>query len=205
MNRMDVKFKKRIWEGCLHFTVIWVTDTTSRKKTLICMRNKVKKLCSLVGFSVSLLMGVIHEVHRWDDLRCHDIHNKFQDDRFRKVMIRVYNLNNLRACSVGTRYASHFWSAPWGGLRCHDIHTSSHDDRFSHSSKIKDITRKFWDSIVLVIMIRGIYDVRHWDDVRWHYRYIPISIKVGTFIRTMLRFLSQKFDRLQCWYYWWNL
>jgi hypothetical protein len=37
---------KKFWEELMayfHFTIIWVSDTTSRKKTVVCMRNEVSK------------------------------------------------------------------------------------------------------------------------------------------------------------------
>jgi hypothetical protein len=39
------------------------------------------------------------------------------------------------------------------------------DDRFRHSSNtnIKDIPSTVWDAIVVVLLMRGAYDVRHWD------------------------------------------
>jgi hypothetical protein len=54
----------------------------------------------------------------------------------------------------------------WDGLRWHDIYTKSHDDRFKHSSNIKNITSTVWEDMVLVLLMREIYDLRHWDGLR---------------------------------------
>jgi hypothetical protein len=47
------------------------------------------------------------------------------------------------------------------GLRWHDIHTKSHDDRFRHSINFKGSTSTVREAVMLVLLMRGIYDVRH--------------------------------------------
>jgi hypothetical protein len=48
------------------------------------------------------------------------------------------------------------------------IHIKCHDDRFRNSSNIKGITSWTWEAVVLVLLMKGIYDVRRWDGYRWH-------------------------------------
>jgi hypothetical protein len=52
---------------------------------------------------------------------------------------------------------------------------------------------------VLVLLMRGIYDVHQCDGL-CHDIHIPSFIKIGIGVQAILR-LSQKFERLQCWYY----
>jgi hypothetical protein len=55
----------------------------------------------------------------------------------------------------------------WPQMAWH-LYTKFHDDRFRHSSNIKGITLTFWEPIVLVLPMRGIYDVRRWNGLRRH-------------------------------------
>jgi hypothetical protein len=34
--------------------------------------------------------------------------------------------------------------------------------------------------------------------------YTPIFMTIGSGIQAVLRLLPQQFERLQCWYYWWE-
>jgi hypothetical protein len=47
------------------------------------------------------------------------------------------------------------------GLGWHDVHTKSHGDPFRHLSNVKDTTSTIWKVVVLVLQMRGIYDIRH--------------------------------------------
>jgi hypothetical protein len=49
-----------------HFTVILISDKTSKKKTLVFMGNKVKKKKNTIleAALLVLLMGVTYKVHR---------------------------------------------------------------------------------------------------------------------------------------------
>jgi hypothetical protein len=49
----------------------------------------------------------------------------------------------------------------WNGLRLHDtrLHTKFHDNQFKHLSHITIITRTIWESVMLVLLIEGIYEV----------------------------------------------
>jgi hypothetical protein len=79
----------------------------------------------------------------------------------------------------------------WDGLRWHHIHTKSHDDQFKHSSNVKGITSTIWEAIVLVLLMRGIYDVRHWDAVEMAscvIIYILCFMKTGTGVQAILGF-----------------
>jgi hypothetical protein len=48
-----------------------------------------------------------------------------------------------------------------------------HEDWFGHSRNIKVITSTVWETAVLVLLMGVIYEVQHWDDLRWQ-----ICIKV---------------------------
>jgi hypothetical protein len=45
------------------------------------------------------------------------------------------------------------------GLRWHDVYMTFHDDWFRHSSSIKGITSTIGEAVVLLLLIRGIYEV----------------------------------------------
>jgi hypothetical protein len=92
----------------------------------------------------------------------------------------------LRGCSVDTTDERNFLCCS-DGLRWHDIHAKSHYDWFSHSSNIKDITSTIL-TLVLVLPMRGIYDIYHCDGLRWHDIYIPSFMQIGTGIQAILRF-----------------
>jgi hypothetical protein len=71
------------------------------------------------------------------------------------------------------------------------ICTKSHDDWFSHSNNIKGIT--IWVAILLVLLMRGIYDVHHWDGLRWNDIYIPCFMTIITGVQEILRFCLSNF------------
>jgi hypothetical protein len=48
------------------------------------------------------------------------------------------------------------------------ICTKFHDDGFRNSSNINGINSTIWEAIVLVLLMRWIYDVRCWNWLRWH-------------------------------------
>jgi hypothetical protein len=80
-----------------------------------------------------------------------------------------------------------------------------HENWFGHSGFIEIIT-----STIRVLLTGRLYDVCHWDSLRWHDIYIYIYIyikpsftKIGRGVQT-IKGLPQKFERLQCWYYWWK-
>jgi hypothetical protein len=66
-----------------------------------------------------------------------------------------------------------------------DGHTKFHEDWLGHSSNIKSITSTVWEAIVLVLLLRGTYDARHWEDTS-----VMISsfMKIGTGVQEILRF-----------------
>jgi hypothetical protein len=51
-------------------------------------------------------------------------------------------------------------------LRWYNIRTKFHDDRFRHLSNITVITVTIRDTVMLVLLIEGIYDVGHRDGLR---------------------------------------
>jgi hypothetical protein len=55
----------------------------------------------------------------------------------------------------------------------------------SHGSAI--FTSSILKAIVFVFLMRGIYDVHQWDDLRWHNIYIPSFMNTGTCIKAILR------------------
>jgi hypothetical protein len=56
---------------------------------------------------------------------------------------------------------------------------------------------------VLVLLIRGIYDV-HYRGLRRHDIYIPSFMKSGTGVRAMLRICLRNLRGCKCWYYLWE-
>jgi hypothetical protein len=48
------------------------------------------------------------------------------------------------------------------------VNTKFHNNQSKFYSNIKDITVTFWEAIVLVLLMRGIYDVLHLYGLRWH-------------------------------------
>jgi hypothetical protein len=61
-------------------------------------------------------------------------------------------------------------------------------DRFRLSSNNKVITSTILETVVLVLLTTGIYDVRHWDGLRWRDIYVPISWKIDPSVQSILRF-----------------
>jgi hypothetical protein len=43
-----------------------------------------------------------------------------------------------------------------------------YDSQFRHSSNIKVISSAVLEAVVLVLLMRGIYEMCDWDDYRWH-------------------------------------
>jgi hypothetical protein len=80
--------------------------------------------------------------------------------------------------------------------RWHDVHTKFHYDRFRHLSNITVITATIWEAVMLVSLIEGIYEVCHWDGFMWNQDLCRRSSNI--------KVLPQKFERLYCWYYWWE-
>jgi hypothetical protein len=48
-------------------------------------------------------------------------------------------------------------------LRWHGIHAKFHINQLRNSSNIKGITSTVCKTIVLVLLMGGVYDVHHWD------------------------------------------
>jgi hypothetical protein len=150
-----------------------------------------------------LLVGRISEVHRWDGLRLHDVHTKFNYDRFRHSSnIKGINSTIWEAIVLVLLMRGVYVVCYWGGLRLHNIYTK-YNDRFRHSSNIRGISSTIWEDIVLVLLMRGIYKVRRWDGFMWHD--IGTKFHEDWYRRSSnIKVLLQKFERLWCWYYWWK-
>jgi hypothetical protein len=54
------------------------------------------------------------------------------------------------------------------GLRWHDIQTEFHDDQFGHLSNIMVITATVREDVTLVLLFKGIYEVRLFGGFMWH-------------------------------------
>jgi hypothetical protein len=133
------------------------------------------------------------------------IYTKFHDDRFR------------HSCTSTIKGITPIWKAivlillmreiydvhPWDGLWWHNIHTEFHDDRFGHSSNIKVITSTIWEAAVLVLLMRGIHKYVV-EMGSCGMRHLPSFMKIGSRIRVTSRILPQQFERLWCWYCWWE-
>jgi hypothetical protein len=66
--------------------------------------------------------------------------------------------------------------------------TESLDNRARHSSNIKGNTSTTWEVVVLVLMMREIYDVHYWGCLRWHHTHITSCMKIDTGLQAILRF-----------------
>jgi hypothetical protein len=53
---------------------------------------------------------------------------------------------------------------------------------------------------MLILLMGVIYNVHRWDGIRWH----DIHTKSHDDLFGHSRVISQQFERLQCWYYWWE-
>jgi hypothetical protein len=84
------------------FTIIWVSDTKYRKKTLICMHNEVNKTIKFGDAIVLLLLkGVILEAHSWDGSMLHDtVPSVMQIISGVQAILWAY-LSNFRGCNIG--------------------------------------------------------------------------------------------------------
>jgi hypothetical protein len=81
--------------------------------------------------------------------------------------------------------------------------TKFHKDFFGHSGNIKVNTWTILEALVLILIMWMIYDVCCWNDFRWHDKYMSNFMTIGSGIRVILKVLPHKFEKLQCWYYWW--
>jgi hypothetical protein len=116
------------------------------------------------------------------------IHIKFHDNRSRNWSnIKVY-IKNVRDYSVGTTDERNFLNTHQDGLRWCNIHTQFHDERFRHSSNTKGVTLTVWEAIVLMLLIRKIYEVPHSGMI---YIYIPCFMRIRKGAQAMLRFCSR--------------
>jgi uncharacterized membrane protein len=149
---------------------------------------KSMKQCNFEAAVLELLKRGIYKVHRRDGLRWHDIHTKFHEDWFRHS---GYYLHSLRGCSVGITTGKDLGCVPlrWAHLTWH-TRTKFQDDRFRNSSNIKGITSTIWDAVDLMLLMRDIYDLRHWDRLRWHEAYVPSFIKIGSGIQVIMVIMS---------------
>jgi hypothetical protein len=115
--------------------------------------------------------GGVCEVYRWKCLVWHDFHTKFYCDQFThqsniKVIIStVWEVVVLRRIIDGRD----LWST---SLRWHQRAWYSYEvreDRFKHSSNVKVLTSTTRGATVLVLLTGGIYELRRWDGLRWHF------------------------------------
>jgi hypothetical protein len=56
---------------------------------------------------------------------------------------------------------------------------------------------------MLVLRMRGIFQVCHWDVLWWHDTHIKFHKDWCRRSRD-IKVLPYEFKRLQCWYYWWK-
>jgi hypothetical protein len=112
-----------------------------------------------------------------------------------------FSLRNLRDCKVGITDVMNIWCVPLFWLRLHDIHIKFHDNRFRHLNNTTVITAKIWETVILALLIEGIYELCPWNgfvnhDIRTKFRKYWCSLSRN------IKVLLQKSMRLQCWYYW---
>jgi hypothetical protein len=109
-------------------------------------------------------------------------------------------LSNLKCCNIGIIDRRDLLCTPLKWAQVAWYNTTFQDDRYRHLNNIIVITSKILEAVMLVLLIKRIYEVRRWDGSMWHdthtkfhedwYRHSS-NIKV----------LPQKFERLYCWYY----
>jgi hypothetical protein len=75
---------------------------------------------------------------------------------------------NLGGCSIVIIDGSGIWNTPlrWPQLAWYT--SKFNKDWFGYWCNIKVITSTIWETAVLVLLMGRIYDVRRWDDFRWH-------------------------------------
>jgi hypothetical protein len=93
---------------------------------------------------------------------------------------------------------------PWVGFE--DTVPASEEAKTVHAlgrsanmtGNIKVITSTDWEAVVLVLLMRWIYDVRHWDGIIWHDIYVHTKFPEDWDRRSnIIKILSQKFEMLQ--------
>jgi hypothetical protein len=115
--------------------------------------------------------------------------------------IKYYSLGGHSVCNTDK---SELWGTPWDCLRWNDKHTKFHIDQSRHSSNIKSITWTVWEAIVLVLLMRGIHDVRHWDGLMHHDIHVT-KLHENWYRRSSnFKVASLKFEMLKCWYCLWE-
>jgi hypothetical protein len=96
------------------------------------------------------------------------------------------------------------WSTPGDAFMWHDIHTKFYEDWYRCSSTIKFCFRNLTGCNVGVTDGRDLWSAPG-NGLRLHDIYIPTSMTVCSGIQVTLRLLPQQFDRLYCWYYWYEV
>jgi hypothetical protein len=59
---------------------------------------------------------------------------------------------------------------------------------------LRALLKKFEGLYMSVILMKGIYNTRHWDGLRWHDRYFTGFVKICTGVQVILRFVSEIYE-----------
>jgi hypothetical protein len=131
----------------------------------------------------------LYLLHRSDGLRWHDIPCMFHQVWFAYSGNIKVIISTFWEAAVSVTNANDLWCVPlrWPHMAWY-IHTKFHDDWFKHLSNIKDITSTILEAVMLVLLMRGIYDVCSGVVLRWHDIYVPSLMKIGIGIQSILSF-----------------
>jgi hypothetical protein len=106
----------------------------------------------------------------WEELiACGVWYIKYKENVSIHVSIKRYNLGG---CIVGITAGSDLWSTPlrWPQMVLYTCQDSWRLVR--RSDNIKVISSTIWESSMLVLLTGNVYDVWHWDNLKWHDMYI---------------------------------
>jgi hypothetical protein len=125
-----------------------------------------------------LLRGQINEERRWDGLRRHDIHTKFNDYRSKKLSNIVVIISTIWEAAVLVLLMEGIYEVHHrDGVRWLDIRTKFHEHRLRHSRNVKVITSTIWACSIGIGYRWGgvIYEVRCWYGLRRYHMSIYSS------------------------------
>jgi hypothetical protein len=80
-----------------------------------------------------------------------------------------------------------FMTCRWDDISCHRTCILSFIT-IRILCNIKGSISKIWEAVVLVLLMREVYDIRNWDGLRWHDIYIPSFMRIGMGFQPIIRF-----------------
>jgi hypothetical protein len=145
-----------------------------------------------------LLMRKINYVCHWHGLRWHDV--RVYIPSFLQIIMGVqvilkFCLSNLKGCKVGITDERDLWRKQLKWAQVAWYSTKFYDDQFRHLSNIRVITAIIWETVMLVLLINWIYELRHRDFFMWHDIYTTLH-EDWYRCSSNIKVLSQKFEGL---------